>query len=83
MDLSIPAAGMSSASAAFDFAASAITQAFNNTGNSSSSSSATGDSVDLSTAVAGLLKSKLDFMANVNLEIVENHMNQSTFSVLA
>jgi hypothetical protein len=40
------------------------------------------DSVDLSTAMASLLKSNLDFMANIKMEIVESQMNQSTFSLI-
>jgi len=84
MDFSTPTAGMQSASAAFDSAANAITQAFSNSASDPLSAGSTmGDSVDLSTAVAALLKSNLDFTANIKMAIVENQMNQSTFSILA
>jgi hypothetical protein len=80
LNFSIPLAGIQNASASFDAAASAITRAFNQTG---SSRAAVGDSADLSTQVAALLKSKLDFMASVNVALVENETNKSTFSLLA
>jgi len=82
MDLSIPAAGMQSASAAFETAANSLTQVFQNSTNPLTAGSTMGDSVDLSTAMAGLLKSNLDFTANTKLEMVENQMQRSTFSVL-
>ena len=83
MDLSIPLAGGQTADAAFDSAAQAITQAFNGgqptqLGNASNQ----GDTVELSTAVAGLLKSKLDFIANEKVAIVENSTTRSALSVL-
>ena len=81
MDLSIPAAGMQSASAAFETAANSLTQVFQNPTNPLPAGSTVGDSVELSTSVASLLKSNLDFTANVKMEIVENQMQQSTFSV--
>ena len=77
MNFSIPLAGIQNAGASFDTAASAITRAFNQTG------AAAGDTADLSTQVAALLKSKLDFMASVNVALVENETNKSTFSLLA
>jgi hypothetical protein len=80
LNFSIPLAGIQNASASFDAAVSAITRAFNQTG---SSNAAVGDSADLSTQVAALLKSKLDFMASVNVALVENETNKSTFSLLA
>jgi hypothetical protein len=83
MDLSVPAAGMQTASAAFDSAAQSIAQAFNGgrptqLGNAANQ----GDSADLSMAVAGLLKSKLDFMANVQLAVVEDSLTTNSLSVL-
>jgi len=78
LNFSIPLAGIQNASASFDAAASAITRAFNQTG-----SAAAGDTADLSAQVAALLKSKLDFMASVNVALVENETNKSTFSLLA
>jgi hypothetical protein len=82
MDLSISAAGIQNASAAFEAAASGITQAFQSAGNPLTEGSTMSDSVDLSTAMASLLKSNLDFMANIKMEIVESQMNQSTFSLI-
>jgi hypothetical protein len=41
-----------------------------------------GDSVDLSSAVTGLMKSNLDFTANVKMELIDSQMSQSTFSLL-
>lgn len=79
MDLSIPAAGMQSAGAAFDSIASSITKAFDKPQTTGASA---GDSVDLSTQVASLLKSSEDFAANVQVAIVENAVNKSSFSVL-
>ena len=78
MDFSIPSAGMQSASQTFDSIASSITQAFNKP----QGTTALGDSVNLSTQVASLMKSSEDFAANVQVAIVENAMNKSTFSVL-
>jgi len=78
LNFSIPLAGIENASASFEAAASAISRAFNQTG-----ATATGDTADLSTQVAALLKSKLDFMASVNVALVENETNKSTFSLLA
>jgi len=78
MDFSIPAGGMQSASQTFDSIASSITQAFNQP----QGPTPLGDSVNLSTQVASLMKSSEDFAANVQVAIVENAMNKSTFSVL-
>ncbi len=72
---------MQSASAAFETAANSFTQVFQNSTNPLTAGSTMGDSVDLSTSVASLLKSNLDFTANVKMEMVENQMQQSTFSV--
>jgi hypothetical protein len=82
MNLSIPAAGMQNADAAFEAAANGITRAVQNSGNPLTAGSTLGDSVDLSTQVASLAKSSLDFAANVQMEIVENAMQRSTISVL-
>ncbi len=83
MDLSIPAAGMASASAAFETAANNISTAFiNATSNPLSAGSTMSDSVSLSTTMAELMKSQLDFSANVQTAIVDNQMNQSMLSVL-
>ena len=79
MDLSIPVGGIQTASAAFDSAARSIAQAFN--GNSTPSSGG-GDSVDLSTAVAGLLASKTAFLANEQVALVEDSLTRTSFSVL-
>jgi hypothetical protein len=83
MNLSIPAAGLQTASAAFEAAASGIAQAFQGSGDPTSAGSTLGDSVDLSTQVASLIKSNLDFLANVKVEIIENATNKSTFSLIA
>jgi hypothetical protein len=80
MNFSVPAAGIQNASASFNSAAIAISQAFAGAGGASPSAS--GDSVDLSSAVAALLFSKLNFEANVSLEVVQNSINQSTFSIV-
>ena len=82
MNLSIPAAGIQNADAAFEAAANGITRAVLNSGNPLTAGSTLGDSVVLSTQVASLAKSSLDFAANVQMEIVENSMQQSTISVL-
>jgi hypothetical protein len=83
MDFSIPVAGRQTADAAFDSVANAVTQAFNGgqptkLGDASNQ----GDSADLSSAVAALLKSKVDFIANEKLAIVEDSLTKSTLSVL-
>ena len=82
MNFSIPAAGMQSAAAAFESAANGIVKATQNSGNPLTAGSTIGDSVDLSTQVASLAKSNLDFSANVKVALVENEMQHSTFSVL-
>jgi hypothetical protein len=82
MNFSIPAAGMQSASAAFESAANQLNQVFQNGPNPLTSGSTMGDSVDLSTAMASLAKSNLDFQANVQMELIDKAMSQSTFSVL-
>jgi hypothetical protein len=83
MNFAIPAAGMQSASAAFESAANGLNQAFQNAGNPLTSGSTIGDSVDLSAQMVSLLKSNLDFTANVKVEMVDNQMTQSTFSMIA
>ena len=82
MNFSIPAAGMQSASAAFEAAANGITQAFQSAGNPLTAGSTMGDSVSLSTQMASLIKSNLDFTANVQMEIVDNEMSKSTLSLV-
>lgn len=82
MDFSIPAAGMQNASAAFEAAANGLNQVFQNASNPLTRGSTMGDSVDLSTTMAALLKSNLDFTANVNMELIDNQMTQSTFSLV-
>ena len=83
MDLSIPMSGMQTADASFDSAAQSITRAFS-TGQPTALGNAPnqGDSAELSSAVAGLLSSKLKFMANEQVAIVENSMIKNTISVL-
>jgi hypothetical protein len=83
MSFSIPAAGMQNADAAFESAANGLTQALQNSSNPLTAGSTMGDSFDISTQVASLAKSNLDFAANIKMELVENQMQQSTFSVLA
>jgi hypothetical protein len=83
MNFSIPAAGLQSATAAFESAANGITQAFQSAGNPLTEGSTLGDSVDLSTQMASLLKSNLDFQANIKTELVDKELTQSTFSLLA
>jgi hypothetical protein len=82
MDLSIPTGGMQSASAAFEAAANGLNQAFRSDSNPQTAGSTLSDSVDLSTQVASLAKSNLDFSANVKMEMVDNAMSQSTFSLV-
>jgi flagellar basal body rod protein FlgC len=83
MNLSIPAAGMQAASQAFEAAATNISRAFSSAmSNPLSAGSTTADYVDISASIVALLKSNLDFDANVKVEIVENEMNQSTFSIM-
>lgn len=82
MDFSIPAAGMQNASAAFEAAANGLNQVFQNATNPLTAGSTMGDSVDLSTAMAALLKSNLDFTANVKMELIDSQMAQSTFSLV-
>jgi len=82
MNISTPAAGIQQASAAFEAAANGISQAVTNSANPLTKGSTMGDSVDLSTQVASLAKSALDFQANVKVELVENQMQQNTFSIL-
>lgn len=83
MDLSIPLSGLQTAAATFDSAANSIIKAFSG-GQPRQLGDAPnqGDSVELSTAVAGLLKSKLDFLANEQVALVENSTMKSTLSVL-
>jgi hypothetical protein len=83
MDMSIPAAGLQSASAALEAAANGLNQVFQNGFNPLTAGSTMGDSVDLSTQVVSLMKSNLDFEANVKLELIDNQINQSTFSLIA
>jgi hypothetical protein len=82
MNFSIPAAGMQSASAAFEAAANGINQAVIGASNPLTKGSIMGDSVSLSTQVASLAKSTLDFQANVKMELIENEMSKSTFSIV-
>jgi hypothetical protein len=82
MNFSIAAAGMQSASAAFETAANGLNQVFQNGFNPMTAGSTMGDSVSLSSAMAGLMKSNLDFTANVKMEMVDNEMSQSSLSVL-
>lgn len=82
MYLSTPLAGLRSADASFNTSAAAIVQAFNGATVGGSGAAGQSDRVDLSTDVAGLLKSHLDFEANVQVADVENSLNKSTFSVL-
>ncbi len=82
MNFSIPAAGMQSASAAFETAANGINQAFEGVGNPLTAGSTMGDSVSLSTQMASLMKSNLDFQANVKMELVDNEMSKSTLSMV-
>jgi hypothetical protein len=74
---------MQTADAAFDAAASALTRAFSG-GQPAQLGDAQnqGDTVELSTAVAGLLKSKVDFLANEKAALVEDAVTKSTISVL-
>jgi len=76
MDLSIPLGGIQNAEAAFDSNARSIVQ------DSVGVASPHGDSVDLSTAVVGLLASSLSFTANVKAASVEDNLTQNQFSLL-
>jgi hypothetical protein len=82
MNFSIPATGMQSASAAFEAAANGLNQVFQNASNPLTAGSTMSDSIDLSTQMVSLLKSNLDFTANVKMAEVENQMNQNTFSIV-
>ncbi len=82
MNFSIAAAGMQSASDAFETAANRLNQAFQSAGNPLTAGSTLEDSVSLSTTVAGLMKSNLDFAANVKMELVDNEMSQNTLSMV-
>jgi len=76
MDLSIPLGGIQNAEAAFDSNARSIIQ------DSVGVASPHGDSVDLSTAVVGLLSSNLSFMANVKVAGIEDNLTQNEISLL-
>jgi len=82
MNSSIAAGGIQSASDAFESAANGMNQAFQSATNPLTAGSTLPDSVSLSTQVASLAKSSLDFQANVKMEIVDNEMSQSTFSIV-
>ncbi|HEY3940832.1 MAG TPA: hypothetical protein VGL97_25620 [Bryobacteraceae bacterium] len=83
MDLSTPLAGLRNADTSFESSAAAIVQAFNGTTvGGSSAASGQSDRVDLSTDVAGLLKSHLDFEANAKVANLEDGLTKSTFSIL-
>jgi hypothetical protein len=82
MNFSIAAAGMQNASAAFESAANGLNQAFQSASNPLTAGSTMADSVSLSTTMASLLKSNLDFTANVKMELVDNEMSQSTMSIV-
>jgi len=77
MDLSIPLGGIRNAEAAFDSNARSIVQGSLNAGRSSA-----GDSVDLSTAVVGLLSSNLAFTANVKAASLEDNLTRNEISLL-
>jgi hypothetical protein len=86
MDFSIALAGIQSASAHFDAAATALVQTANSGYAPPGSTAAapttiTGDSADLSTAVVSLLNAQRSFSANIATAIVEDNLNQSTFSI--
>ncbi len=73
---------MQNASAAFESAANGLNQAFQSASNPLTAGSTMADSVSLSTTMASLLKSNLDFTANVKMELVDNEMSQSTMSIV-
>ena len=83
MELSTPASGMQTVDAAFDSAARSITQAFNSgqpiqLGDAPNQ----GDSLELSTVVAGLSMSKLDFLANEKVILAEDNLTKNAISVV-
>ncbi len=79
MDLSISLFGLQSAAAPFDSAAKCISQAFSGIKQTRPGAATNqGDSVELSTAVGGLLNSKFDFVANEKVALVENRPVSST-----
>jgi hypothetical protein len=82
VNFSIAAQGMQNADAAFETAANRLTKAFQSANNPLTEGSTIGDSVSLSTAMAGLAKSNLDFTANVKMELVDSEMSKSTLSVV-
>ena len=82
MNFSIPATGLENASAAFEAAANGINQAFQGSSNPLTAGSTKEDSVSISTQMASLAKASLDFAANIKMELVDNEMSKSTFSVV-
>ena len=68
MNFSIPAAGMQAASAALETAANGLNQVFQNASNPLTSGSTMGDSVDLSTAMLGMLNSCSPNVTVVNID---------------
>jgi flagellar hook protein FlgE len=82
MDLSIPVNGMQQAEGAFNSSATSIMRAFQGSTTTGGSAPTSGDTVDLSTAVTGLVTSKQDFQANVKVAQVEDSLTKSLFSLL-
>lgn len=72
IDLQIPLAGMNSASASLDRAASRIAEA----------SSPAGDSVDLSAEMIALIEARTGFEANVSVAKAEDQVNRSLLNLL-
>jgi flagellar hook protein FlgE len=83
MNLYIPVEGIRQAEASFNSSAASITRAFQGNTTANSSGSPSNDTVDLSSAVTGVITAKQDFLANVKVAQVEDNLTQSSFSLLA
>ena len=82
MNLSIPVEGMQQAENSFNSSASSITKAFQGNNTAPGGGATSGDTVDLSTAVTGLITSKQEFLANVKVAQVEDNLTKSLFSLM-
>jgi flagellar hook protein FlgE len=83
MNLSIPVEGIRQAENSFSSSAASITRAFQANTSANSSGSPSSDTVDLSSAVTGLISAKQDFLANVHVAQVDDNLTRSSFSLLA
>ena len=77
MNISNALAGLENASASFDSASASLLQSL-----TPATAGAAQDSLQLSEAMVGLLKSQINFSANIATEIVENSLNRTALSVV-